>query len=241
MGKKSIIPYVLLINIEDQIQSFMSKEQIIDFTEAFAKSVGKEVPITEENDAFFTTSKDILRQNIDCLSDDEKFEFMAQLQKISYIKCNPELDEEITDLLAYQDQINGSLKSRNNISSLLSAYSPKIRQQWIKACVFFDQDDYRNSLDNVRLAVELLVKELTKSQASLENQHKDLGNFLKAKGIGKQVRNYLHSILNIYEKIQNNEAKHDIPDTLSQEEVMFIMNQSYVLMKFLIDCDNKAF
>lgn len=241
MNKKSTIPYVLLIDIEDQIQSFMSPEEIVDLTEAFAKSVGKEVPFTEENIAFFTTSNNILRKNIDSLSDDEKFEFMAQLQKLSYIKCRPELVEEITDLLAYQDQMSGSKESRNNISNLLSAYSPKIRQQWVKACVFFDQEDYRNSLDNVRLAVELLVKELTKSQASLENQQKDLGNFLKAKGIGKQVRNYLHSILNIYEKIQNNEAKHDVPDTLSQEEVMFIMNQSYVLMKFLIDCDNKAF
>lgn len=96
-------------------------------------------------------------------------------------------------------------------------------------------------MDNVRLTVELLVKELTKSQASLENQQKDLGNFLKAKGIKKQMINYLHSILDIYEKIQNNEAKHDVPDSLSREEVTFIMNQSYTLMKFLIDCDNIAF
>lgn len=55
------------------------------------------------------------------------------------------------------------------------------------------------------------------------------------------MRNYLHDILNIYEKIQDDEAKHDVPEKLSKEEVTFIMNQSYVLIKFLIDCDNKAF
>ncbi|MCH4139163.1 MAG: DUF4145 domain-containing protein [Lactobacillus amylovorus] len=166
---------------------------------------------------------------------------MSQIQKLSYVKCRPELEEEITNLLSYQDRITGSKDSRNSISGLLAAYPPKIRKQWTKACIFFDKDDYRNALDNVRLAVELLVKELTKSDASLENQQKNLGNFLKAKGIGKQVRNYLHNILNIYEKIQNNEVKHDVPESLSREEVTFIMNQSYVLIKFLVDCDNKAF
>lgn len=42
-------------------------------------------------------------------------------------------------------------------------------------------------------------------------------------------------------KIQNDQAKHDVPESLSFEEVSFIMNQSYVIIKFLIDCDNKAF
>lgn len=137
--------------------------------------------------------------------------------------------------------MNGSGKSRNNISNLLEVYSPKIRQQWIKACVFFDKEDYRNALDNVRLAVELLVKTLTKSNASLENQQKTLGSFLKAKGINKQIRNYLFRILDVYEKVQNDQAKHDVPESLNPEEVTFIMNQSYVIIKFLIDCDNRAF
>ncbi|MGE9848430.1 DUF4145 domain-containing protein [Lactobacillus amylovorus] len=240
MSKKSSVPYVLLITIEDQLQDIIpTKNEIIDLTRAFAQSVGKEVPIDTID--FDLTKKDILRQNLDCLSDDEKFDFMSQIQKLSYVKCRPELEEEITNLLSYQDRITGSKDSRNSISGLLAAYPPKIRKQWTKACIFFDKDDYRNALDNVRLAVELLVKELTKSDASLENQQKNLGNFLKAKGIGKQVRNYLHNILNIYEKIQNNEVKHDVPESLSREEVTFIMNQSYVLIKFLVDCDNKAF
>lgn len=186
MNKKSSVPYVLLITIEDQIQDlFRTKEEIIDMTQSFAQSVGKKVPIVDTID-FNLTKKDILRQNLDCLSDDEKFDFMAQFQKLSFVKCRPELEEEITDLLSYQDQMNGSKDSRNSISSLLAPYPPKIRQQWLKACVFFDEDDYRNALDNVRLAVELLVKNLTKSAASLENQQNNLGHFLKAKGIGKK-------------------------------------------------------
>ena len=98
-----------------------------------------------------------------------------------------------------------------------------------------------NALDNVRLTVEFLVKQLTKSEASLENQKKNLGSFLKAKGVNTQKRNYVFKILDVYEKIQNDQAKHDVPEKLNPEEVTFIMNQSYVIIKFLIDCDNKAF
>lgn len=202
MNKKSSIPYVLLISIEEQIQEFMSEDEIIDITQAYAKSIGKDVPINDIHELEpFSSGKDILQENLECLSDDEIFDFMEQIQKISYVKNNTELNEEITDLLSYQDRINGSKESRGGIAKALAEYPPKIRQQWVKACVFFDQDDYRNSLDNVRLTVELLVKTLTKSNASLENQKSSLGTFLKAKGISKQVRNYLHNILDIYEKV----------------------------------------
>lgn len=237
MNKQSNVPYVLLVGIENQIQDFMSKSEIIDLTKAFAKGVNKKVPITEVG---YETKKEILAKNIGCLSEDEKFEFMSQLQKLSFIKCRPELDEEITDFLSYRVQINSS-KSRNSISDLLVIYPPKIRRQWVKACAFFDKKDYRNSLDNMRLTVELLVKNLTKSDASLENQKENLGKFLQAKGINKQVSNFLFKILNIYEKIQNDQAKHDVPDHLKHEEVTFIMNQSYVIIKFLVDCDKSSF
>lgn len=241
MNKHSSVPSVLLIDIEDKLGGIISVEDAVKLTQAFAKGVGKEAPIDDVREDPFISSEDVLKDNIDCFSDDEIFEFMAQLQKLSYVKNYSELDEEITDFLSYQDQMNGSRKSRNNISSLLATYPPKIRQQWIKAGVFFNNGDYRNALDNVRLTVELLVKNLTKSESSLENQKKNLGNFLEAKSIDTQIRNYVFKILNIYEKIQNDQAKHDVPESLSFEEVSFIMNQSYVIIKFLIDCDNKAF
>ena len=240
MNKRSSVPPVLLIDIEDKLAELISEEEAIELTQAFAKGINKEIPIIDPRDPFLSPNE-VLKENIDCFSDDEKFEFIAQVQKLSYVKRNPEFEEEITDFLSYQDQMNGSRKSRNNISSLLATYPPKIRQQWIKAGVFLNNCVYRNALFNFRQKVELLVKNLTKSESSLENQKKNLGNFLEAKSIDTQIRNYVFKILNIYEKIQNDQAKHDVPESLSFEEVSFIMNQSYVIIKFLIDCDNKAF
>ena len=63
-----------------------------------AKSVNKEVPVTDAKDPFISSTRDVLRENIDCLSDDEKFEFIAQVQKLSYVKHNSELMDAINKL-----------------------------------------------------------------------------------------------------------------------------------------------
>ena len=155
----SRVPYALLIGIENQLESiFNTKQELIDLTQYFAKSVGKEVPLTDVVDG---TKREILRKNIGCLSDDEIFDFMSQLEKLSYIKYEEYLCEEIDELLSYQD--NGSSKSRGSITDLLSCYPQKIKNQWRKACLFFDKGDYRESLDDIRLTIELLVKEITRS------------------------------------------------------------------------------
>ena len=46
-------------------------------------------------------------------------------------------------------------------------------------------------------------------------------------------------MLDLYLKIQNNEAKHSLPNDLSHAEVSMLMNQSTVIIKFLIDCDKQ--
>ena len=90
------------------------------------------------------------------------------------------------------------------------------------------------------MAIELLVRNVTGKAASLENQKKNLGPLLKQKGISRQVRNFFFNMLDVYEKIQDDNAKHNVPTKLSEEEVSFLMNQSAVIIRFLIDCDKKV-
>ncbi|WP_297815955.1 hypothetical protein [uncultured Lactobacillus sp.] len=233
----SRVPYALLIGIENQLESiFNTKQELIDLTQYFAKSVGKEVPLTDVVDG---TKREILRKNIGCLSDDEIFDFMSQLEKLSYIKYEEYLCEEIDELLSYQD--NGSSKSRGSITDLLSCYPQKIKNQWRKACLFFDKGDYRESLDDIRLTIELLVKEITRSEKSLENQKSNLGKFFKVKGINNQIVNLFWKMLDMYMNIQNDEAKHDVPENLGHEEITFLMNQASLIIRFLVDCDSKEF
>ena len=234
---KNKVPYVLLVGIEDQLADvFDTKQEIIDITRSFAKNVDKEVPVTHVG---YETKKEILRKNIGCFSDDEIFDFMSQLEKLSFIKYEDYLCEEIDKLLAYQE--SGSNRSRSSITDLLSGYPPKIKIQWRQECLFYDNKDYRNSLDNMRLTIELLVKEVTRSNKSLENQKKNLGNFFKVKGMNSQVVNLFWKMLDMYDTIQDNEAKHDVPNDLNREEITFLMNQASLIIRFIIECDNKEF
>ncbi|MCT6890786.1 hypothetical protein [uncultured Lactobacillus sp.] len=235
---KNKIPLVLLNDIEDQISQHFSANELIDLTYEFAKGYNKNIPVDNPNFDFFN-KKTLLSENLNALSDDEKIEFLSQIKYHSRLSEDDSLRNEI-DLLE-KNASNGVIKARNSVSSLLETYSIDLKNQWQKTCRFYDQLDYRNALDNMRLTIELLIKRITGSKASLENQTNVLGKFFKEKDISKEVRNLFFKMLDMYAKIQNHEAKHNLPQNLNSKEIKFLMNQSTVIINFLIDCDKEIF
>lgn len=231
---KNRIPLVLLNDVEDQISQHFSANELIDLTYEFAKSYNKSIPIDEPNYGSFN-KKELLSTNLNVLSDNEKIEFLSQIKYHSRL-CEDDLLRDEIDLLV-KDASNGVIKARNSVSTLLETYSIDLKNQWQRTYRFYDHLDYRNALDNMRLTIELLIKRITGSEASLENQKSALGKFFEDKDISKEVRNLFFKMLDMYEKIQNHEAKHNLPQNLNSKEIKFLMNQSTVIIKFLIDCD----
>lgn len=231
---KNRIPLVLLNDVEDQISQHFSENELIDLTYEFAKSYNKSIPIDEPNYGSFN-KKELLLTNLNVLSDNEKIEFLSQIKYHSRL-CEDDFLRDEIDLLV-KDASNGVIKARNSVSTLLETYSIDLKNQWQRTYRFYDHLDYRNALDNMRLTIELLIKRITGSEASLENQKSALGKFFEDKDISKEVRNLFFKMLDMYEKIQNHEAKHNLPQNLNSKEIKFLMNQSTVIIKFLIDCD----
>lgn len=231
---KNRIPLVLLNDVEDQISQHFSANELIDLTYEFAKSYNKSIPIDEPNYGSFN-KKELLSTNLNVLSDNEKMEFLSQIKYHSRL-CEDDFLRDEIDLLV-KDASNGVIKARNSVSTLLETYSIDLKNQWQRTYRFYDHLDYRNALDNMRLTIELLIKRITGSEASLENQKSALGKFFEDKDISKEVRNLFFKMLDMYEKIQNHEAKHNLPQNLNSKEIKFLMNQSTVIIKFLIDCD----
>lgn len=231
---KNRIPLVLLNDVEDQISQHFSANELIDLTYEFAKSYNKSIPIDEPNYGSFN-KKELLSTNLNVLSDNEKIEFLSQIKYHSRL-CEDDFLRDEIDLLV-KDASNGVIKARNSFSTLLETYSIDLKNQWQRTYRFYDHLDYRNALDNMRLTIELLIKRITGSEASLENQKSALGKFFEDKDISKEVRNLFFKMLDMYEKIQNHEAKHNLPQNLNSKEIKFLMNQSTVIIKFLIDCD----
>lgn len=226
--------FIVFDDIEDQLKEIFTGNEIINLTRTYAESVGKEVPIKVVN---FNSKKDIITANLGVLTVSEKIEFLSQVRNHSKVLQDAKLCKQIDKLISGVSK--PTVKSRNSITDLLSDYPQEIVEQWKKSYAFYDQSDYRNALDTIRLTIELLVKYLTDSDKSLENQQKILGEYLKNKGISKSIRTLFFKMLDMYLKVQNNNSKHNLPTNLSYEEITLLMNQSTVIIKFLVDCDEK--
>lgn len=229
----SNLPPMLLNDVEDQLKELFTGNELITLTNDFANSVGEKVTFQAVG---YNSKKDILAKNISDLSDKSKLEFFEQLKSLRKVSFDETLVSQINELITGGSPSVNSVRS--SISFLLSQYSSKVNRTWVDSVRLYDSKEYRNSLDSIRLTLELLLKELLNNNKSLENQKHALGAFLKENGISAQFTNLFLKELNMYEKIQNNEVKHDIPEHLSKPEITFLMNQAAIIIKFLDNCNN---
>jgi len=90
----------------------------------------------------------------------------------------------------------------------------------------------REIVDNLRLSLELLIKDILHNRKSLENQKNEIGNYFKAKNVSVELSNLFWTVLDYYSKYQNNHAKHG--SIVPTDEVEFILYLTGVLMRFLL-------
>lgn len=109
--------------------------------------------------------------------------------------------------------------------------SAKLYQQAIDKVKHGNLD--RNCLDDIRLSLEILLKELLGNNKSIENQFSELGEFLKNNGCSKETRNLIITTLNIYSKHNNQYVKHN--DGVHEREVGFIINLTAAAINFLLE------
>lgn len=90
----------------------------------------------------------------------------------------------------------------------------------------------RNTLDDLRLAVELLVRELLDNEKSLENQMPLIGLYVKERGGSAELANMFQKLIDYFTKYQNTYIKHD--DAVIMAEVEFVFELSCSFMKHFL-------
>ena len=90
----------------------------------------------------------------------------------------------------------------------------------------------RNTLDDMRLSFELLVKDLLNNGKGLENQIPGIGEMLKNAGASVELRNMVQQVIKYYTDFQNNHVKHN--DAVNSNEIEYIIELTSVVMKFLV-------
>ena len=222
----------------------ISTINILKYCNAYSVQFSVDIPISSLDDKFdnkgnkkFNNKREILYKNLENFSAKQQFFIISELCEISDIKKNPEvlevkkkLYERYSNLLPHKasDELL-IMKTENNLKN----YS-KVYDIYIKAIENFEQNkENRHILDDMRLSLELLLKEILNNDKSMENQFSEIGKILKERGISDEIRNLFVKILDYYSKYQNNNVKHD--SQINEMEVKYIIEQTSIFINFIID------
>lgn len=230
MEKK--ISFYLFNNIKTQIANIFSANEIRSSMNAYGENLCKKIPNTEGKRY---SKEKIFEKSLSVFNEDEKIEYFRQIKENKKVRNNVELFRQINMLISFYDDTDNSLKYATFNS--LKKYPKNIKECCQSAYDSYDEGENREALDKIRVTIEILVKYITGSEASLENQKNKLGKLLENKGVDKKIRNILFNILKSYEIVQNDYVKHNYIKILGKNEVSLLMNLSSVIIKFLVECD----
>lgn len=82
---------------------------------------------------------------------------------------------------------NDTLDKTKVVAEELSSHTQSLELYKKAIDGFQKQQDYRHAMDDLRLSLELLLKEILSNDKSLENQEKDLNAYLGRGGISKEI------------------------------------------------------
>ena len=134
-------------------------------------------------------------------------------------------DNTVDDPHFFFDAVEETRHWLDDYPQILKLYDAGISKY--KAGVF-----ERNVLDDMRLSLETLLKELLVNNKSMENQQQYLGSYIKIRGGSKELTNMFLKLTEYYSSYQNSYVKHS--DSIIVQEVEFIIEISSSFMKYLI-------
>lgn len=130
-------------------------------------------------------------------------------------------------------------KKAKDLESFLAKY-PDVLKQYKSAKEKYEKGIYyRNTLDDMRLALEKLVKNVTKTEANtLSLQKSALGTFLEKQGCDATVRNMLITTYDYFMKYQNDNVKHN--DKIAHKDINTVLSYAIVFIERLKDEVNES-
>lgn len=110
---------------------------------------------------------------------------------------------------------------------------PKAKKKFNEAIEKYKKGIYkRNILDDMRLSLELFLKEFLNNEKSLENQISEIGKFIKEHNSSCEFTNMFQKLLEYYSRYQNDHVKHD--DNIKSSDIDFIINLTALFIRYFI-------
>jgi hypothetical protein len=174
------------------------------------------------------------------------FELVRQIRKSSRLtpSASFQIHQKGTQVIIYPqgDQFldEGII---NYVLAGLEDY-PKAARQFEQALKIYQSGEvsqYRNLLDNLRLAIEEVLKKVLHNERTLENQKEILLARLKNHGLHVQVRNmYQQLLFCFYCHYQNNAVKHREDYSLDEVEFMIYLTGSFIRLILQLERENHS-
>lgn len=214
----------------------LSGMKIVEYSNRFAVDFNRVIVHSTYPSMKQIAKRKILKDNLSC------FDLKEQVQIINFLCDLSEMKdkEEVKDLKAKLISQYGEYLELEEIDNELITETRTWLSKYPDALKVYESglqkhqmgQFERNVLDDMRLSMELLVKNILGNQRSLENNIGDLGTYLKDKGVSTELRNLFSQIINVYTKYQNEHVKHD--DKINGIEKEFIIEQTSILMKLMM-------
>ena len=110
------------------------------------------------------------------------------------------------------------------------------KEHLYKAIKYIKEDrEYRKGLDEARLALELLCKEIFNTpNKSLENQENNISKRIYENGYSQRFINFICGYLRGYESYNNHQVKHDDGRSIRSKEANLMLKNISELIQLLI-------
>jgi hypothetical protein len=188
-----------------------------------------------------------LLDNLRVFESQQQYKIIRELCEHS--KLPQPVDDEVNNLkiqliARYGALFGSSLDTTLNqplveeVRSFLSDF-PASERVYLSALSKFNNNVFeRNLVDDLRLALELLIKAVFSNEKSLENQIPEIGRFISSNGGSKHFSNMFRTLVDYYTKYQNAFVKHN--DAVVEEEIEFIFEMTSSFIKHLIKMHHKG-
>jgi hypothetical protein len=216
----------------------------VEITSAYAADFGTDIPHARY--PFDSPNKrTALLDNLLCFAPKQQYQIIRELCD----RLNPDGGKSTlvalkvtlaTEYAEFADEDNASDLHRTLLTETCHWLSrfPEARKLFDEALLKHDHGVFkRNTLDDLRLSLEILARQLFNNDKTLENQISQVGLFVKQRGGSPQLANMFEKLVDYYTKYQNTYVKHD--DAVISAEIEFIFELTASFMKHLLrlDCE----
>jgi len=211
---------------------------LVPYATQYNINIPHTTPLLKKKDGTLVNKRTALQENLQCFSDEELYVIIRDLCELEKFQDNQKVSDLKTKLLRDYSTLApvGEIEEEfiSETSHWLEIYHDAFLHYNESYRKYKSQDAQlvRNTLDDARLALELLLKVILGNKKSLENQKSELGEFIAQKGGTKEFSNMFCQLLNYYSNYQNNRIKHN--ENIAEAEITFIFELTTVFMRQLV-------